>query len=58
MNGHSRHLRLTDVADEGIVQTARGVEDFDRANCILEGAKGKRLTYRWTDEADDGQAEG
>jgi hypothetical protein len=28
-----------------------GVEDFERAEKLLEGAKGKRLTYRRTYEA-------
>ena len=34
-------------------RSARGVEDFERANRILKAAKGKRLTYRRTDEAED-----
>jgi hypothetical protein len=28
-----------------------GFDDFDRANLLLKGASGKRLTYRRTDEA-------
>jgi hypothetical protein len=27
-----------------------GFDDFDRAEAILQGAKGKRLTYRRTNE--------
>ena len=32
-------------------RSALGVEDFERADNLLKGAKGKRLTYRPTDEA-------
>ena len=31
-------------------RSALGVEDFERADNMLKGAKGKRLTYRPTDE--------
>ena len=31
-------------------RSALGVEDFERADKMLKGAKGKRLTYRPTDE--------
>jgi hypothetical protein len=34
-------------------RSAAGVEDFERANRILKAAKGKRLTYRRTDKAED-----
>ena len=32
-------------------RSALGIEDFDRAAELLRGAKGKRLTYRRPDEA-------
>jgi len=35
-----------------------GVEDFERAAAMLKGARGKRLTYRRPDEAEDAAAEG
>ena len=31
-------------------RSSLGIEDFERAAAILAGAKGKRLTYRRTDE--------
>jgi transposase-like protein len=34
-------------------RSALGVEDFERANELVKGAAGKRLTYRPTDEAQD-----
>lgn len=37
---------------------ALGINDAARANRMLKLAKGKRLMYRRTDEAEDGQAEG
>ena len=55
-----KHLQryVDEFAFRWNTRSARGIEDFDRANRILKGAKGKRLTYRRTDEAEDGQAEG
>ncbi len=55
-----KHLQryVDEFAFRWNTRSARGVEDFDRANRILKAAKGKRLTYRRTDEAEDGQAEG
>ena len=39
-------------------RSALGVEDFERADKMLKGAVGKRLTYRPTDEgAQSGQAD-
>ena len=32
-------------------RSANGVEDQERAEIALKGIKGKRLTYRWPDEA-------
>ena len=34
-------------------RSALGVEDFERANELVKGAAGKRLTYRRPDEAKD-----
>jgi len=34
-------------------RSSMGVEDFERASLLLKSAKGKRLTYRPTDEAQD-----
>jgi hypothetical protein len=34
-------------------RSANGIEDLERAALILKGAKGKRLTYRPTDKAQD-----
>lgn len=34
-------------------RSSRGIEDTERASLILKGAKGKRLTYRQTDKAQD-----
>lgn len=39
-------------------RSALGIEDFERADKLLKGAKGKRLTYRPTDKgAQSGQAD-
>lgn len=34
-------------------RSALGVEDMERANLLVKGAKGKRLTYRPTNKAQD-----
>lgn len=40
------------------IRFALGVEDAQRAAEFLKGIKGKRLTYRRPDEAQDAQAAG
>lgn len=39
-------------------RVALGVDDIDRAEMMLKGAVGKRLTYRRINKGDDAQAEG
>jgi hypothetical protein len=53
-NFHSvseKHLQryVDEFAFRWNTRSARGVEDFERANRILKAAKGKRLTYRQPD---------
>ena len=49
------HLQryVTEAAVKWNHRIALGIDDFDRADAMLRGAAGKRLTYRRTDEAEN-----
>ena len=50
-----QHLQryVTEFEFRWNTRSALGVEDFDRANAIVKGAAGKRLTYRRIGEGKD-----
>jgi hypothetical protein len=55
-----KHLQryVDEFAFRWNTRSARGIEDFERAERILKGAVGKRLTYRRTDEAEEREGDG
>ncbi len=55
-----KHLQryVDEFAFRWNTRSARGIEDFERADRIIKGAAGKRLTYRRTDEAKEREGDG